>query len=424
MLGCDSESQYVSLTVDALPSLQANQRTVSATIEPINWDLTVKIGLDDVPMMPSGNYSEWISEVIEVDQQNTSISVAWRYNEVLVADYTGTVNFSANGFKLRAEDYQTNGDRFDADGDGLSNYVEILNDFDPLDNQTPLSSTLGASIPYVDSSSAPIIDGTFDSIWSDGVGLDWRGQGLRIDNLMIDRGAVTPDDQAQFQWSAMHDGEYLYLIIFGENTDNNNLQGDSTVISRDDNISLVIDGDNSKLNDYDGVNDYSWSIAQLDILKPAGESYSSYTAAVDDNGDLIRDQSGNLAISLGGETIYVPPQAITGNSNLLSTSPNRIIANNNSASNPVELKFAACVCGFGQHLLEIKLKLADVDIEVGRTFGLELQLDDDTNGGDIEGRYGWSHPSISSLQEGQDPNNTRFIPSYAGTAILLPRQPL
>jgi len=423
LFGCDSNSQPIVLTIDALPEIQTkaqpkHNNPTRNKIEPSAWQLTVTIGSSNVTMTPTSDHAQWRSGAITIDEANPVINVLWRYNDLLVADFTGTLPLTGR-MVLNAQDYRTTGDGLDADNDGLSNFIELMNDFDPIDNQVPLSTTTGASIPYIDPADAPTIDGTFEAIWGGGSSVDWLGNSLKIDNLIQDNNAVVPDGQSGFEWTALHDGEYLYLMISGESSDNATLNADSTILWRDDSLGLFIDGDNSKLDSYDGINDYNWSIAHLNIVKPAAP-YAARPAIVDEFGDVVTDQNGNVAILVGGERTFVTPQELVANSNMVANSPNRIVANEFSAPNQVELKFATCLCTLGRHVWELKVKLADVRIKVGRAFGLELQLDDDADGGDIEGRYGWAHPSIFTFENSADSNNTWKNPSYAGTAILMP----
>lgn len=83
-----------------------------------------------------------------------------------------------------------------------------------------------------------------------------------VDNVppgRVDEGSVA----GEYQWAAMHDDTYLYLMVFGEQV-GAELLSDSGFFYDDDNLNIFIDGDNSKSSSYDGVNDYHILIPLLE----------------------------------------------------------------------------------------------------------------------------------------------------------------
>jgi len=58
----------------------------------------------------------------------------------------------------------------------------------------------------------------------------------------------------------------------------------------------------------------------------------------------------------------------------------------------------------------VKIDLASAGITVGKPFGLDIQLNEDDNGGVADARFGWAEPSGSAVA---DTN-----PSVFGTVLL------
>lgn len=269
-------------------------------------------------------------------------------------------------------DDEYDGSAFDDDEDGISNINERLEGTRHNDASDPGTSRPQVFIPYIQAESAPTIDGEYDTIWNNSQFRDRDRNTLSIDNLMVDQrtgdGGVRGDGNAEFQWSAMHDGEYLYIFAFGELADRRTPFNDSTTIWHDDNLDLFIDGDNSKLSAYDGVNDYH-------MLMPILKS----------NGDPNRSGDVDTRFEFGSNSI----QSLDG------------------------LDFAACQCD-DRDTMEIRVRLADVGIDIGHPFGIELQYGDDIDGGDRDAKWGWRHPSRITV----DVDNTWRDPSFMGTAQL------
>ena len=126
-----------------------------------------------------------------------------------------------------------------------------------------------------------------------------------VDNLMIDQGPTFADGETGFFWQAVHDGEFLYVIVLTEPTSTATNFGDSTFLSRDDSVHIFVDGDNSKLDTYDGVNDFHIIIPLFKRVVPVTESPDSLV--VDSSSDSIFDDQGNIAVTNdAGETVFVP----------------------------------------------------------------------------------------------------------------------
>lgn len=268
----------------------------------------------------------------------------------------------------------------------------------PANPQTPVEngletinlSGIDVLIPRVSAANAPAIDGQRQDYIPGGqlLGGEWRssvqtyvtGGRLRIDNLMIDNRG-NGNDFHNHHWAAMHDGTYLYLLVVsddaGERVSDTN---EPDKIWKDDDLEVYIDGNNSKLNSYDGVDDFHFHINMLDpVTRGSNNSYNETQRSL---------------------------QAV------------------NSATLPSDMSFAT---GPGQgpesprnvprqDIYEMRIKISELNITLGQPFGIEFQINDDDDGDSRDVKWGWNHPIGTS----QDNDLTWQDPSYMGTAILMP----
>jgi len=293
----------------------------------------------------------------ERQTDSTPLALAtWTLNQEITGDTTITVD---------SADFITSGDGFDFDGDTYSNLEELRADSDPMVAGITPENRPDVTIPWVNPTEAPIIDGLYDSIWNNAQFTDADGEQLFIDNLMINQGAVRPDGTTEFRWFAMHDDTSLYIFVLGETVSISTPIRDSTSVWQDDNLNIYIDGNNSKLESYDGVDDRHLLIPLL--TSP-------------------NDPSSN-------GTVFV-----TGS---------------NSATLP-DFEFFTCLCSDGQHTWEIKLPLAELNISKDVPFGIDIQIDEDNDGGARDAKWGWFHPSRTTV----DVDNTFTTPSFMGTAVI------
>ncbi len=216
--------------------------------------------------------------------------------------------------------------------------------------------------------------------WANAVQNDNAGEGLWIDRLMIDNPSNTEDpavdgDQLH-RWAAMHDGEYLYVVVLSD--DMGLLSNDSDEVWQDDGLELFIDGNNSRLTEWGDSDDFHFLIA----LQPQDT-------------DSENDVS-TYRVDLGPRPISSP--FILN----FSTGPDR---------GPDGIRNSR----FEQDVYEIAIPIEDAGITIGQPFGFELQLDDDDNGNSRDSKWGWYHPS---RQNGQDTDLTYLNPSVMGTLIL------
>ena len=247
-------------------------------------------------------------------------------------------------------------------------------DDDP-DPRFPTAAEITAEVlvPRIAREDAPTIDGRgvalaadggYAGEWAAATRLDASGDPLVIDNLMVDGGTDETDGEVRRRWAAAHDGEYLYVLV---TVDDDERFRDSDELWHDDSLELYLDGNGS-------------------------------ASAIHDDDDVQR----SLPMVAPGE-----PDVGVGEG---------IVPGFFLSQAPVEIDFRTGpgLGPDGRDVYELRVGLASANIEPGRPFGLELQVNDDDGGGTREGKWGWAHPPRGN----EDVDLTFFDPSYMGTALL------
>jgi hypothetical protein len=228
----------------------------------------------------------------------------------------------------------------DIDEDGASNIEERQAGSRPGDAQDIPSSVL---VLYNDRS--PVVDGRYDSLWDTAQFEDQNGERLEFGNLVVDTGLLDPSISRDFRWAAMHDGIYLYVLVFAESGANQTPVADSEVVYQDDSVDIYLDGNNSKGASYDGVDD---SHIIVGLLAENGLANSS---VADDSRIEPGDRSAPFDLAA--------------------------------------VQFAVCLCDGDQQIYELRFDLAELRIPVDSTFGFELNINNDADGGDRDAKWAW-----------------------------------
>ena len=338
------------------------------TINQNNLAARVSVVADGVAydaVQTNSTNAPWIGQVYVPEGSNPTVNVMWVETQVtglqpVYDEELPLAMFSAalgsldtdQSLEITTDQYTTRSTdenplpQLDLDSDGASNFEERQAGSRPGDAQDIPSRVL---IPY--SEQSPVIDDSYDSLWNTAQYRDQNVELLSINNWLVGLGIVDPSVPSDMRWGAMHDGTYLYLIVLAEKWPNKTPFGDSGAnVYEDDSVDIYLDGNNSNGTGYDGVDDFHVIIG-----------------LVDENADPNNSDSDSGRIQIG-----------------VNSSPIDITA----------IEYAVCLCGDGpedQQVYEIRLHLEALNIPVGTTFGLDLSINNDINGGVRDAKWSWSN---------------------------------
>jgi len=240
-------------------------------------------------------------------------------------------------------------------------------DPDPDPDPIPQPDNATVIIPFINSGGAPQIDGdgvrllapdgSLVGEWRQAVQFDLFNQPLGINKLMLDLVGDRVNGTPHRRWAAMHDGKYLYILVLAE--DRGIRFFDSERTWEDDSVELFIDGNNSQFDNWGDSDDDDFQY----IIPIANRDGSANTSA---NGRVL----------IGGG------QASLGDGLLYATGP---------GIGPDGIELAR----WEQDVYELRIELSKANIVVDEVFGLELQINDDDDGGTRDAKWGWD-------QEGDD----------------------
>lgn len=320
-------------------------------------------------------------------------------------DTNGTNNSDSSNTDGSDSDSSTDGQtgNSDAADDNDDDNDATESDDDDDDSTTPSdgngtdnnsSSGSGATsnatvlIPRITDNQAPAIDGAGVTLnnqdnltgeWASAVQFDNAGERLWVDNLMIDAGTTGTDGDdgdKHRRWAAMHDGEYLYVLVLSDDIGRRN--ADSEEPWQDDAVELFIDGNNSKLSSWGDNDDFHVLIPLLKLNTTQANNELNGRSALG---------PGSTDIALGIE---------------FSTGP---------GIGPDGIRIAR----WEQDVYEIAIPIDNAGITIGSDFGFEIQIDDDDNGDTRDSKWGWFHPS---RQNNTNTDLTFQNPSIMGTVVL------
>ena len=226
---------------------------------------------------------------------------------------------------------------------------------------TPQQTTsLVAQIAYTNA--APTIDGNVDGVWS-------LATAYAIQKISINNGPSYPPSSSNISanFKGLYDATNLYLLI--EVTDNIRSIDNSPSWWRDDSVEVLLDGNLSQGTRYDGVDD-----RQLGLT-------------------------------------FVGSNVIAGTGNLPAPAGARLAtANTTGASYRMEVA--------------LPLSVLRIPAQTGYRFGLEVAVNDDDDGGEINYRLnwndtnaaGWQNPSVFGIGELQAPPPPTPTPTKTATA--------
>jgi len=246
----------------------------------------------------------------------------------------------------------------DNDGDGIGDVADTDDDNNGIPDDQDNSV---AGIPFT--SRAPVIDGAFGWWeWQDAARSDSRGNYLNIDHLLHDAYDILDDqDNLDYSsWRAMHDGEFLYILVQIGREQSAQRWSDSPDVWHDDSIEIFLDIGNDKAGTF-GDDDYQRLFRYQDDADDA-QIVGSNSAA-----GMIASycSSRGMATDWGWYTYY-----------------------------------------------EVKIDLSSIDLAIGEKFGIDVQYNDDDDSGVRDAKWAWFAPS------GDDVSWQN--PGLMGTGILAP----
>ncbi len=273
--------------------------------------------------------------------------------------YSGNEDSDADGYRDRDDAFPDNPNEFnDVDGDGIGDNADPDDDNNgvPDDQENAL-----VAIPYTQD--PPIIDGAYGADeWLDATSADNRGNRLLIDHLLVDNNGtlIDQDPNIDHRWRAMHDGRYLYVLVLVNHEPFYERFDDSDDIWLDDGIELFFDTGNEGATSFD-QNDFQ-VLLRYNYLNPES---------------VVRgfNSAYGLWVSYCSNLNLETPQTL-------------------------------------HTYYEAKISLSSIGLAPGQRFGIEVQINEDDDGGDRDAKFGWHAPANT--------DTTWQNPSHLGTAILVP----
>jgi len=400
MAACSSSGSVDdgSLIVEATGDAQSIQLTPPAmllnrAINPGTLFNTVTLNgsVFNLSQLPGGNGTVWQGTTQVEQGDDVELRVEWfeffngRELLLAVAEETYTSVAGNTNVVLREDDYEiddiTRFPRLDDDNDRVPNLAERVEGSDPLSATDPGLFRANAFIQQIDPSRAPVIDGSFDLIWGEAQYRDRDAELLFMDNRMMGFDPDRPEGNTEYRWGGLHDGQFLYLYVLGESSARRNSHGDSLQPWQDDAIDIFWDGNRSQGSTYDGVDDYHLIIPLLKL-----------------------DQNTRNQSHLDEDTLDPEGRAETG-------------FNSRAIEDLDGVMFANCVCP-SSDTYEIRLDMEKLGIPLDRSFGFDLQINNDIDGDTREFKFGWEAPSAAENVFEED--LTWEDPSRMGLLHLLP----
>jgi len=363
-------------------------------------DLKPSVFINDIPLdiFPQGE--NWTGTTTVAQNSAVTLKVEWNEvqsdNQLLLLasafdnqyqNVTGPLNFI-----VRDTSYTTTGlrgERFDPDSDGVSNLEErergrnpYVADADPND--------VAPDVQIFPTIRETEIDGSVgtDTFWNNGVYTDVNRETLYIDSMIRDDiGGTQELIEPKYQWTAIHDGEDLIIFVYGKARNATmQISGDSgDEYFKDDSLEIFWDGNLSRLQGYDGVDDM---LVNIPLARGPGPVFEPNNSG-----------AFNKRIFRGGNV------------------KDEFIFDVDDEDN---IEFATCFCDGERTTWEVRINLAAAKIPVGKTFGFEIQINRDDDGGERDSKWAWAKPARLPTQTDDEADITWIYPNQMGKARLIP----
>ncbi len=307
----NSDQQVANDFVDSSPS---SNQSVDGTLEAPD-SVSDESATSDVSNNESTN-----QVIVSGETYRNSFCVEPEANAVSYEDFYRSRNFAVRGVYVPfpASGFGWDGTKLcDLEGSRELDEIEVLV---PYVKQRPDTDGVIAFREWVEAANA----GTYN----------YETRGNDIDNLLLAPVSRYQDGAGYSEWWAMHDATNLYLRIRVSNDAITQVYSDSDDPWHDDSIELYIDGDNSKGDLYDGVNDFQ-------VLLTADNDRLPFIPGNAPDGLRIFHRS-------GGDFAYD---------------------------------------------IEVTINLESAGIEIGRPFGFDIHINEDDNGDERDAKWGWFEKS-------------------------------
>ena len=250
----------------------------------------------------------------------------------------------------------------DVDGDGIGDNADNDDDNNGIPDDQDNSVV---NIPF--STVSPTIDGAYNWWeWSAAASADSRGNTLSLNHLLIDNLDIEVDqDPNQYsRWRALHDGEYLYVLIQIDQERIQDRWSDSDDVWHDDSAELYFNVGQEATTVYDD-NDFQRLFRYQD--------------------DAFDNQTDGFNSASGMESNY---------------------CSSRSMAQPWSI----------YTYYEIRVKMSSIGLVEGVPFNMDVAYNDDDTSGDRDAKWAWF------AQSGTD--TAWQNPSNLGTAILSTNRPV
>lgn len=261
LTGCNGDSSLRTDGEMLSAPIPAEIRQIAA-LGNMPLEIQVSVNGEVAREVPASGTEDSVGIVVNLPaEQNNEVELAWfaiiNSEKLLLADFSTVITPGTT--ELNVANYNSNGTRFDTDGDGRSNLSEAR------DNRN-LQSLFDVVVPR-----QTAFGGVFSDIIADGIDVDLSGD--------------TVEDDRPSTFSLRHDGTNMVVYVCGRDQ---TLQGDNVNSDgqywHDDTVFIFLDGADSNSPSYDGVDDFQIAFVrqteEMIVAKGGGNQFCAAGACI------------------------------------------------------------------------------------------------------------------------------------------------